>query len=138
MESKSNGRAIYWRSSVGCFFVLLNLWIYINQHVAGDMKRIRPGGTPAPEWMKNAVVWDDAFWAVIIVLTLIFVVVRPWVKDGEPSFAGLLCLAMASCVWQDPLLAYDSIVVSYNTLWYNVGGWACHIRAYCCFRGSVS
>lgn len=114
-------------AGVGLFAWALEIWIFWQWYANGDMKRVPAGPTPVPAWMDMVQTANTIFWAMAIVATMVFFVIRPWIKNGKATFDGLLILSFLAIWWQDALPNYNNLPFNYNSAMFNLGSWSCHI-----------
>ena len=121
---------IKWWAVCGAACLIVQLWIYGAWLTSGDLKRTPTGPTPVPEFSKISIQVVEVVGVPALLAFLYFLVVRPWVRQGKPSFNGLLCLAFFTIIWQDPLLNYSQIHFTYNSYATQFGSWAGHIPGF--------
>jgi hypothetical protein len=123
---RTKARPVLWWAAIGVFFAGFVIYVQ-GSWILTDAHRIHTGPTPVPTYMKASALALQILLAVFFVTMLYRVVVRPLRRDGRLSFDGLLFLALVFVWWQDPLFNYVTNGFEYNSVLFNLGGWANHI-----------
>jgi hypothetical protein len=110
-------------AAAGIFFVALQIYVYGSWITSDHFERTPAGPTPLPGWMKVLL----QFWqwgGLAFALGLIYwYVVRPLRRNRKMSSDGLLCLAFLTLFWQNSLISYFNISLTWNAFMINYGGW---------------
>jgi len=122
--AKKKARPIVWWASIGTFFVLLQLYVYGAWLLSAETKRVYPGVTPVPEYMKFFVTAQEVIFPIALLLMLVFIVIKPWRREGRATVDGMIFLTFGTVLWQDPLISYFSPTYTYNAQFLNYGSWA--------------
>ena len=86
-------------------------------------KRVPAGPTAEPGWMRLVGdVWQPAG-VLAVLLCVYWCLVRPWLRDRNVTFDGLLVLALATLWFEDPMANYFGQWYTYNANLINFGSW---------------
>jgi hypothetical protein len=118
---------VVWWASVGALFLALFTLVWVSWLASGDVNPTPPGATAVPTWMGVAIRVQEVTTILALLAYLWTFVIRPWRRLGSPTSDGLIVLALLTLYWQDPLLNYRHIYVTYNAAFVNVGSWGGHI-----------
>jgi Spirocyclase AveC-like len=108
---------------IGAVIVAFEIYIWVDWITGPYFKRVEPGPTPLPGWMKFACVAFEILGPIGIVALFWFVLIRPWRRAGRPSFDGLLISGLFFVSCQDPLSSYFENWYTYNSYMLNWGAW---------------
>ena len=125
----------YW-AAAGVFFLGLQLFIFGSWIGTGKAERTPNGPTAVPGWMSGAIVVLQVVSLALAVIFLYKLVIQPWRRDGRLGLDGLMCLAFATCYWQDPLSNYVKYWAIYNPAAFNLGSWAANIPGWLAPHGN--
>jgi len=88
-----------------------------------DFKPAPVGADPIPAFTLLAVHGTDVLCAAVSLLSLWFVLIRPWTRTGRLSWDGMLMLALLTMWVQDPMCNYFNFTFMYNAYFVNMGSW---------------
>ena len=74
----AKSRPIGWCASIGAFFLALNVYIYGSWILSGEAKRVYPGVTPVPDYMRFFITAQKILFPLALLLMLVFIVIKPW------------------------------------------------------------
>jgi hypothetical protein len=114
-------------ASVGVLSFAVFTLVWIAWFASGDASPTPRGATAVPLWMSVAIRVQEVTTVLALLAYLRTFVIRPWRRLGSPTSDGLIVLALLTLYWQDPLLNYRHIYVTYNAGFVNLGSWAAHI-----------
>lgn len=110
-------------AGIGALILLLQLHS-MGSWILSDRFMPTPTG---PDPIPDAVLLRLRIMEVCSALTFVFLVtyfvVRPWRRDGRPSFDGLLIVSWGLMTWQDPMVNYISTQYLLNSHLINFGSW---------------
>ena len=116
-----------WFAAFGAGCVGFQLYLHTRWVLSRDFRPIPTGVTPVSTAMKIAVRTTESAAVMSILLTLYFVVWRPYRREGRLTLNGTLVLAGYFMYWQDPLFDYLGHFFNYSSYTINVGSWARYI-----------
>ena len=120
-------------AAVGGVILAFQLYVWIRWIASANFKRVPPGVTDPPTFMKMILVtWT----AVIIVgypIAIYYFIIRPWRRERRITMDGMLFAACGLLFFQDPLLNYFSTWSTYNTWMWNRGSWVQDIPGWVSF-----
>jgi len=119
-------RPISWWAGLGFAFLAFAAYLIIAWVASGEPKRVEPGPTPLPTYMKVSLFIQQ--WGLFVgMLALIwFKAIRPKLRDGRVPFDGLMVVSFALMWWSDPLYNYFTPGFNYNAYFVNLGSWIGH------------
>jgi hypothetical protein len=91
---------------VGAVIVAFELYIWIDWIAGPYFKRVPSGPSVPPGWMRVAMMIFEIAGPIGIAALFWFVLIRPWRRNGRPTFDGLLISALFFVSCQDPLSSY--------------------------------
>src|ERR1700722_18678998 len=97
---------VKWWAAVGAVYLVIMVAVLTTWVLSPLFKTVPVGPTPAPTFMKGAVVSFEVISIPPILACFYFLVVKPWRRDGKLSVDGALTIAFATLWFQDPLSAY--------------------------------
>jgi len=107
---------------IGLFFVLLQLYIYVDWVSGPNFARTHTGADPVPGIVKTWA-WFVQISTVLTMVAAIAWVVRQSLRERRLTFDGMLLIAWLSVMWQDPLLNYIRPTFFYNAYLVSFGSW---------------
>src|SRR5262245_59926482 len=116
-------RPVLWWAAIGAGFLLFAAYLVIRWIAAGDAHRVPAGPTPLPDWMKVALSIQQWGLAAIALALIYFKAIRPKLKTGSMTFAGLMILSFGLMWWSDPIYSYFQHAFNYNAYFVNLGSW---------------
>jgi Spirocyclase AveC-like len=114
---------VAWWAAGGAAFLALEAYVFIAWIASSDFKRIYPGVTPLPSWMKVALVSCCVSTAGLALWLLWRFVIKPWRREGHLTATGAFGLATCLMFWQDPCQNMIMPWFSYNHWLPNMGSW---------------
>ena len=137
MVNRYNGAKAYrWWAVIGgislaIFAVQFALWIG-----SGNFKPTPNGATEVPTYMRVAVRAFEALNIGICSWLIYRYIVRPWRRERALTLEGLMCLALPTMFWQDPLSLIFRVGFTYNTSFVQFGSWANFLPGWSAPRGN--
>ena len=137
MVNRYNGAKAYrWWAVIGgislaIFAVQFALWFG-----SGNFKPTPNGATEVPTYMRVAVRAFEALNIGICSLLIYWYIVRPWRRERALTLEGLMCLALPTMFWQDPLSLIFRVGFTYNTSFVQFGSWANFLPGWSAPRGN--
>ena len=116
-------RPVLWWATAGGVFIVIQVAIYGSWLLSGNAKRTPNGPDPVWGWTKVVIHGYEVLACTVALAVLYFVVIRPWRRNGEVTWDGMLCGAFLSIYWQDVLFNYSGAAGTYNTEFFNLGSW---------------
>jgi hypothetical protein len=116
-------RLVLWWAGLGVTFLGFQTYLYLAWVVSGNAKRTPNGADPVWPWTKVVVHSYEAASCIAFIAVIYLVLIRPWWRDRQISFDGMLCIAFLSIYWQDVLFNYSGASGTYNTEFFNLGSW---------------
>ena len=117
-------RPVKWWAAIGAACVLMTPLMFSLWVTSGDFKHTPSGPTPIPTWMLVSIRFWEAAATSGLVYCLYRWVARPLLRERRIGFDGLLCLALLTLFWQDPIPNAFNVVYTYNTHALQFGSWA--------------
>lgn len=114
--------ATFW-IAVGALIFLLEAYSLTNWALSDRFVATNPGTDIIPPGDLLRLRIMEACSAAGFVLLIGLVLVRPWLRDGRPSFDGLLIVSWLLVLWQDPMVNYISTQYLINSHLINFGSW---------------
>lgn len=110
-------------SAIGAVLLLLQLYVLMTWLTSGHFVPTPTGPDiiPAGDLLRLRAM--ELASAIGFILLVVFVLIRPWVRTGRPSFDGLLIVSWCLMVWQDPMVNYVSAQYLLNSNLVNFGSW---------------
>lgn len=120
-------RPVLWWAVLGAAMLVLPIYIWGSWLWAGDWHSISPGPTPVPRWMQwNAYVQEALGVTLFFYLGWRFVI-RPWRREGQLSWDGMIYICCILMWWQDALYNMLNTSFMYAKFLVNVGSWYNHV-----------
>ena len=121
---------------VGAAFVVL-AGLVVASWLLDHPVKTPTGVDEVPGWMKGVLIGYQIISVIGLVAVIYWKVYRPWRREGEASFDGLLVLALLTCFWQDTLCNYVVTWVTYNSYMVNLGAWNTKIPGWLSPHGNL-
>jgi hypothetical protein len=131
------------KSAPGPLFVVIGIVVVLIiastlfQWVTSTEFRPSPVGTDVPS--ATLLFTIRAFETIATGISVLFfwiIVIRPWWRQGELTWDGMLTIACLSMWIQDPMCNYFNFTFMYNGYFHNMGSWASFIPGWQSPRGS--
>jgi hypothetical protein len=120
-------------ATVGGVILAFQLYVWIRWIAGANFKRVPPGATDPPTFMKMILVTWTAVIVVGYPVAIYYFIIRPWRRERRITMDGMLFAACGLLFFQDPLLNYFSTWSTYNTWMWNRGSWAQDIPGWVSF-----
>lgn len=123
---KENRPVLLW-AALGAAMLVLAIYIFGSWMLSGDWKPIPVGPTPVPTWMQ----WNAYIQEVLSTIAFCWMawhfVIRPWRRDGEVGWDGMIYICCILFWWQDALYNMLNTSFMYSKFLVNVGSWYNHV-----------
>jgi hypothetical protein len=123
-------------AALGVFFLALTIYIFAAWFLSGDAHAIPGGPTPFPTWWRVSIRVYEGLSSIAALTLLYLLLVKPWLRRGELTLDGLLCVVFIMLFWQDPLSDYFQTAATYNAYSLNLGSWAAQIPGWLAPNGA--
>ena len=114
---------VKWWAALGALIVAFQAVVLVRWISGPYFKRVDPGPTPLPEWMKVALTILQIVLPLAGIGALYWLVVRPWRRERRIGLDGLMAIAFLNLSFHDPLSAYIGHWYTYNAWQINMGSW---------------
>jgi len=114
---------VAWWAIIGGLCLAFEVYVLADWIAGPYFKTVPSGPSVPPTWMQAILIGWQAL-GIPVALALIYrFLIRPWRRERQVTFDGLLCLACLLVVWQDPLSSYFNHWYTYNSYLLNFGSW---------------
>lgn len=114
-------------AAVGAVVVALLAYSITKWIAGGHVKSTPTGPTPVPTFMSVGILVTQALLIVACLVVLWRVVIKPWRRDGRPSFDALFAIGITIAgVFNDPVVNYISPIFTWNAKLTNLGCYQCY------------
>jgi hypothetical protein len=112
---------------IGAGSLSLVAWCWIRWIGSAHFRPVDPGPDPLPQW--QAWTLDLLQWGGLLAAAYCLwrFTIRPRLKEGRFTTEGLVCLALPTLWFQDPMFGYAQTWMAYNAHLWNMGSWALEI-----------
>lgn len=109
--------------AIGAAILLLQIYCY-GAWITGDTFTPNTyGREDVPQWLRIWIRGIEVLSVSLFVWCNYTFLYKPWRRDGEISFDGLVILACSSIFWQDTAMNYSAYYAQLNTYFTNFGSW---------------
>ncbi|HEX9683543.1 MAG TPA: spirocyclase AveC family protein [Acidimicrobiales bacterium] len=119
---------VKWWAVAGAAWIALTVYVWSAWVFSGHVKAAPKGPDVPPTWNIVMIRLWEVSMVIGTLLALYHFVIKPWRRDGKPTFDGLMVLAFG-VTWmiQDPLLNYSQQWFNYSAEFVNLGCPQCHV-----------
>lgn len=119
---KARPPVVYW-ARAGVVIAVFIAWVLGRWMLGPNFKPTDPGPDPITGLELTILFWVQAITVILGVVTVWLVIVRPWMREGQMTTAGMLYTCWLTLFFQDPMMNYTSAHVLYNSYMVNMGTW---------------
>jgi len=117
---------------IAIFVYAWSAWI-----LSGNFKPTPHGPSPIPTYTMVAIRAIEALHVALLGVCFWRFVLRPWRRERRLSSDGLMCIALATLFWQDPLQSFLRPSYLFNTGFLQFGSWANFLPGFVVPRGHL-
>jgi Spirocyclase AveC-like len=115
---------VKWWAGIGFIIIGVMVWT-LWQWISSPYFRPAPlGKDPIPDWTLMLIRITDIFCLFFSLYFLYYFIIKPWRKQGELTWDGMLALVFVTEWVLDPICNYFNFTFSYNAYFTNMGSWA--------------
>jgi Spirocyclase AveC-like len=107
----------------GALCLALQAYVYIAWIAGSNFKSTSTGVDRVPGYMKTLIDAQLPIGLVALVCFTWFFLIKPWRRDGRPSFDGMMVIGWTSIYWMDGMGNYFAPMFTYNSYVPNMGSW---------------
>ena len=111
-------------AGIGAIILSVFIWTLWQWITSPYFKPAPVGADPIPELTLMLVRITDIFCGVFSLGFLYWFILKPWRKQGELSWDGMLAIVFVTEWVLDPICNYFNFSFSYNAYFVNMGSWA--------------
>jgi hypothetical protein len=108
---------------VGAMFLALQVYVYTKWITGPNFGETNTGPDAVPQYMKVLITVQLPLGFILLGAFGWHFLIKPWRRDGRPSFDGLMVVGWMSMYWMDGLCNYYAPLFTYNSYVPNSGSW---------------
>ena len=108
---------------LGIVFLVTYAYVLGSWITGPDFKPSPLGSDPIPEGTLFLIRFTEVFCATLSLWFIYYMVLRPWIRDKQLSWDGMLVISLTTMWVLDPICNYFNFSFMYNGYFLNMGSW---------------
>ena len=121
--ARSKSSVVKFWASIGTFFFLFEMYVWIKWITGPYFKPTDPGPDPISATQYNILVAVQVICTIAFIVCIWYWVARPWIREKQFTTNGMIAICMTMICFYDPSMNYSSTTLLYNSYLVNYGSW---------------